>query len=270
MIISSFPVQLGGKSISIEVEVVDAPLDYNLLLGRSWTYTMTIVISSVFQILCFPHEGRIVTIDQMDFNHSSSMVNQGSTVPWIENSQSKLRASVLECILHLWVPLIFHHRCPTFMPPRSATKSRVPQLLLQESFLSKHHIYKIHGCYPHHLIQVEGPHTCRDGYATVCSGSHLSSYTTSYYRLRSNSFFDEEDDLFPEPIWAQNSSNSQDCLDTIFPSDEAIIEEMTGAERPWEDMHHRSYFLPEISHVENGEFKSTVSRSVDQDGKSLG
>jgi len=37
---------------------------------------------------------------------------------------------------------------------------------------------------------------------------------------------------------------------------------MTGAERPWEDMHHRSYLLPEISHVENGDFKSTVSRSV--------
>jgi hypothetical protein len=38
----------------------------------------------------------------------------------------------------------------------------------------------------------------------------------------------EEDDQFPEPIWAQNSSTSQDCLDTIFPSDEAIIEAMTG------------------------------------------
>jgi hypothetical protein len=53
----------------------------------------------------------------------------------------------------------------------------------------------------------------------------------------------EEDDLFPEPIWAQNSSNSQDCLNTILPSDEAIIEAMVGAERPWEDLHHRSYFL---------------------------
>jgi hypothetical protein len=64
------------------------PLDYNMLLGRSWTYAMMVVVSSVFQILCFPHEGRIVTIDQMDFNRSSSMENLGSTVPWIENSQS--------------------------------------------------------------------------------------------------------------------------------------------------------------------------------------
>jgi hypothetical protein len=40
----------------------------------------------------------------------------------------------------------------------------------------------------------------------------------------------EEDDQFPEPIWAQNSSTSLDCLDTMFPSDKAIIEAMTGSE----------------------------------------
>ena len=34
---------LGEKNISIQVEVVDAPLDYNLLLGRNWFYAMTVV-----------------------------------------------------------------------------------------------------------------------------------------------------------------------------------------------------------------------------------
>ena len=32
-LISALVVELGGKTISIQVEVVDAPLDYNLLLG---------------------------------------------------------------------------------------------------------------------------------------------------------------------------------------------------------------------------------------------
>ena len=32
-ILPSLEVQLGGKTVSIKVEVVDAPLDYNLLLG---------------------------------------------------------------------------------------------------------------------------------------------------------------------------------------------------------------------------------------------
>ena len=39
-ILPSLEVQLGGKTIAIEVEVVDVPLDYNLLLGRNWIYNM--------------------------------------------------------------------------------------------------------------------------------------------------------------------------------------------------------------------------------------
>jgi hypothetical protein len=39
-IIPSFLAQSGGKTVCVEVEVVDMPLDYNLLLGRSWTYAM--------------------------------------------------------------------------------------------------------------------------------------------------------------------------------------------------------------------------------------
>jgi hypothetical protein len=62
-IIPSFPVQLGGKTLCVEVEVVDASLDYNLLLGRSWTYAMQAVVAIVFQVLLFPHEGWIMTID---------------------------------------------------------------------------------------------------------------------------------------------------------------------------------------------------------------
>ena len=50
-IISSLVVELGGKTISIQVEVVDSPLDYNLLLGRNWFYAMTVVTSMVFQTL---------------------------------------------------------------------------------------------------------------------------------------------------------------------------------------------------------------------------
>jgi hypothetical protein len=41
-------VQLGGKTVCVEVEVVDAPLDYNLLLGWSWNYAMQAVVATVF------------------------------------------------------------------------------------------------------------------------------------------------------------------------------------------------------------------------------
>ena len=39
-ILPSLKVHLGGNTIAIEVEVADAPLDYNLLLGRNWMYSM--------------------------------------------------------------------------------------------------------------------------------------------------------------------------------------------------------------------------------------
>jgi hypothetical protein len=85
-IIPSFPVQLGGKSVCVEVEVVDAPLDYNLLLGRSWTYAMQAVVATFFWVLLFPHEGDIVTIDQLSFSIPDPSLG-ASTVPMIDNPQ---------------------------------------------------------------------------------------------------------------------------------------------------------------------------------------
>ena len=50
-ILPSLKVQLGGKTIAIEVEVVDVPLDYNLLLGRNWMYSMQTVAYSPFRVI---------------------------------------------------------------------------------------------------------------------------------------------------------------------------------------------------------------------------
>jgi hypothetical protein len=37
-----------------------------------------------------------------------------------------------------------------------------------------------------------------------------------------------------------------------------IIEVMTSLDRPWDDIHHRSYFLPELRRIEAGEFTLTM------------
>jgi len=44
-LLNDFPIKLEGEIVAIDVEVVDAELDYNLLLGRSWTYAMAAVVS---------------------------------------------------------------------------------------------------------------------------------------------------------------------------------------------------------------------------------
>ena len=53
--------------MSVEVEVIDAPLDYNLLLGRNSTYAMSAIASVIFRVVVFTHEGKLVTIDQLDY-----------------------------------------------------------------------------------------------------------------------------------------------------------------------------------------------------------
>ena len=83
-IVPTFPVTLGGKRVNVEVEVIDAPIDYNLLLGRSWTYAMEVVPSSYFRCIKFLHEGKLVTIDQLSFCNAPN--ESGTTIPLVDKS----------------------------------------------------------------------------------------------------------------------------------------------------------------------------------------
>ena len=56
------PITLRGKTIYLNVMVVQGPLNYNLLLGRDYIYSMGAIVSSLFRVMCFPHEGRVVQL----------------------------------------------------------------------------------------------------------------------------------------------------------------------------------------------------------------
>jgi len=47
--------------------VVQGALDFNILLGCDYIYVMITIISSLFHVVGFPHDGRIVTIDKLSF-----------------------------------------------------------------------------------------------------------------------------------------------------------------------------------------------------------
>jgi hypothetical protein len=85
-ILPAFLVQLGGMTVEVDVEVVDVPLDYKFLPGHNWTYAMNAIISSVFHTLCFPHNGKIVNIDQFSFAYASPNAFVGLSIPVINNS----------------------------------------------------------------------------------------------------------------------------------------------------------------------------------------
>jgi len=88
-ILSQFPITLGGKIIYLNVMVVPGPLDYNLLLGRDYVYDMGAIVSTLFRVICFLHEGRIVTIDQ----HSFPRPNMASSQPYSLNGPFVLMVS---------------------------------------------------------------------------------------------------------------------------------------------------------------------------------
>jgi hypothetical protein len=62
------------------------PLDYNFFLGHSWFYAMTIITSLVFCILQFPHQGKIVTVDQLDYCTPDLHNSSANNVPFLGHS----------------------------------------------------------------------------------------------------------------------------------------------------------------------------------------
>lgn len=71
--------------VSIEVEFIEGPLDYNLLMCCTWVYAMAAVIWTYFHRIAFPHKGGIVAIDQLtflasDFHVTRSVLLVGETL----------------------------------------------------------------------------------------------------------------------------------------------------------------------------------------------
>ena len=53
-VLPQMPTTLGGKTILIDMVVVDFPLDFNMLLGCDYVYDMNVVVSSLFRVMYFP------------------------------------------------------------------------------------------------------------------------------------------------------------------------------------------------------------------------
>jgi hypothetical protein len=82
------PISLVGKKTIIDVKVVDAQLDYNILLGRSFVYAMKVVTSSLFRIMMFPHNENIITIDQLTYHEPREKGPPNNIISHLENHTS--------------------------------------------------------------------------------------------------------------------------------------------------------------------------------------
>jgi hypothetical protein len=80
-------VELGGKTILIDIEVIDAQLDYNILFGHSYMYAMKAVASSIFRTIMFPHNRKIVIIDQVSHYEPNPSANLNNILPLIHTNK---------------------------------------------------------------------------------------------------------------------------------------------------------------------------------------
>ncbi|MCY6488468.1 retropepsin-like aspartic protease, partial [Actinobacillus pleuropneumoniae] len=88
-ILNNLKVELGGKTVEIDVEVIDGNLDYNILLGRPWIYAMAAVVSTYFRKIAFPFQGGITIFDQQNFLPNGSQVT--GSIPLIHGSSQSLQ-----------------------------------------------------------------------------------------------------------------------------------------------------------------------------------
>jgi hypothetical protein len=85
-IFQNVPIEIRGKTILIDIEVINTPLDYNILFGRSYMYAMKAVASFMFQTMMFPHNRKIITIDQVSHYEPNPSANIDNILPLIHTS----------------------------------------------------------------------------------------------------------------------------------------------------------------------------------------
>jgi len=93
-ILPKLPITLKRKIVHLNVMVVQGPLDYNILLGRDYVYSMEAIVSTLLWVMFFPHKGKVVQlIDQLSFPGSNVATSQTSSLNGLFASRMSLQPS---------------------------------------------------------------------------------------------------------------------------------------------------------------------------------
>jgi hypothetical protein len=64
--------------------VVQDPLDFSLVFGQDYVYAMKAIVYTLFCVIYFPHDGRVVTVDQLSFIDPAWIASlNGSCMPTV-------------------------------------------------------------------------------------------------------------------------------------------------------------------------------------------
>jgi hypothetical protein len=230
-VLPSLSITLEGKSVNVEVEVFDETLDYNLLLGHSWIDVMHTIVSTLFHVLRFPHQGKVIAIDQLAFFNSDT---HNSNVPFIAKTLLGYENIGVGLLKDLTLMGMFP------IPPLDAP----PPLVSSINMISTS-IRKTHTSSNPWVILEPGDYT-RYG-----NQMHLSLVESSYQAIQSETPSTLSlDDLSPE------------SFHVIFPMYEMIMLVMSMENTTWDDGHHRSILFLEQHAIESYQWISTPSTIV--------
>jgi hypothetical protein len=211
---------LEGKSVNVEVEVFDAPLDYNLLLGRTWIDSMHAVVYNIFHVVRFPHPGKVVIFEELDlFN----FVSHTSNVPFISKTPPGYE--------NVCVGLL---KDSTLMGTFPIPPPNIPTPFVASINMISTTYHEILESYDPWVIPIPGD------YSRYKDKMPLSLVKSAFQDIKSTTF--------SPPSLCDSSPNP---FHVIFPTDEMIMSFMSMEDTPWDDGHHRSILFLEHDTMES-------------------
>jgi hypothetical protein len=214
----------------VEVEVFDTPLDYNLLLGQSWVDSTRAVVSTLFRVVRFTHQGKVVMVDQLAFFNVDTRTGN---VPFIANTPPGYENVGVGLLKDSSLMGTFPIPPPSDIPCPSVASINMISTM------------------PHELLVSANPWIVPDpgDHVRFSNVMSLSLVESAYQAIQSatptTSSFDE---LSPDPFRF------------VFPTDEMIMSIMEDT--PWDDGHHHSILFLEQQTLENYQRISTSSTIV--------
>ena len=167
---------------------------------------MSAIASIIFRVVVFPHEGKLVTVDQLNFTPKGCMESNESTIPLVDHVKPAweiLGAGINASLMGKFdIPTPINYLGSTSVGKSIATiVDRTDPWVLPS-----HHEPKVP------LLATEVTY---QAIVHTTVDSILVPLTVSE---------EPEEPYFP--AWAENSLHSRDWLDMILPLDEAILEAM--------------------------------------------
>jgi hypothetical protein len=215
--------------VQVEVEVFDAPLDYNLLLGCSWIDSMHAVVSTLFRVVRFPHQGKVITVNQLAFFNFDTCTGN---VPFI----AKTPLGYENVCLGLLKDSSLMGTFP--IPPPDVPRSSVASINMISTSTQK--LPTSHNPW---IVPNPRDHLC------YSDEMPLSLVKSAYQAIQSAT-----------PSTPSLGELFLDPFHVIFSTDEMIMSVMEDT--PWDDGHHHSILFLEQHTIENYQRISTPSTVV--------